>query len=445
MNVMRLLILELLFFGQLLLSLPSLAGGSFSGGEDSVVCFASEEIAKKAISSEGRLKSAYLDQITKIYSAEYWEGAAAENRFNKKIKFLRPGRNQSTEDFIHNMLRLRFVDQNRHLLFELIEHTKIKTVAKEDWQPVDAVPEIDDSIVSTAAAPQCRVLQIARWDRLQGGKYQVTFDKNLFEHPKFDALNKAIVQTHEIIYVLAGKLGHRRSEKVRAFVSFLFSDIPFDPTRSPDEYIAGAVMIHGLALYPSLLELLPAGTEDLGDLSRRKSYQQLIDQIEIWSSRNQKTMVDIVGNTDTALKFFRAMDKDLSLTDEIAFIWEAGRFGYFFDHLIDGRDSKVTNASGVTSDPFYEACFQPYFRYAGLFTLILHELSTKRVWTADKGVHEELYRLSRKPFDLQAKKSTCEVIKKISPFDALAERYYGLCQLRERAHRYCVRNGMIWN
>lgn len=439
----------------LLTSVAGATGGSFSGGENGVACFSSSAVAAKALDAEGRILPTFKKKILKLYAAEYWEGAAPENPCRLGVTFVEPvglklkmpAAQRSVDQLIEDALASKYFEKNRHLFLELVHRTRTEVAPFTRWNPRRQLDPVNDNAVSVdsrscrPAQPnttsQCRIVQIARWDRGVDDQYTVTFDQDLYHHPSFDNVNRALVRMHETLYIIAGKLGHHRAELVRAFVRFIFQGTDFGNFRDPDRELAGAMVRNGLAFYPGLLAARP----DAQLTPRMRAYVAFLETMTRWATEHGGLTIGAVATNETlALRFLADVEGSGVLTDEMAFLWEAGRQGEYFDRLLDGSQIEV---DGKAVSAMTEACFGPSLAYHGTFSLVLVKILEGH-WALPADRIEELRRLSKRPMRISERLDTCEIIRETLPQDELSGKYYAMCRLRERANRYCVQSGFEW-
>jgi|GEM_PF-3568169 len=425
-------------------SQPTWAGGSFSGGENGVACFANEMEANAAVDKDGRIHPSFKPKIKSLYASEFWEGEAQENPCNLRMRFLRPRPKDSVDEFIERAFTLTYVKQDRHLLLDLFQRTSTDLVPFEQWSPETQVDPVQDhavSVNSKSCLPKkanttahCRIVQIARWDKAGDGTFKVTFDKDLYV--KLDQLNRALVRAHETLYIVASKMGHDRSEKIRAFVSFLFNEVDLQNFKNPNRALSQALVKEGLMLYPGLLESLPSSRKPT---KLFYEYKEMLEEMELWGRPHGLSVSDVFGKY--ALTFLMTLESKEKLTDEKALLWEVGRLGEHFDHLLD--DSPVL-INGKSVSVLSEVCWGPSLTFHGTFGLVLDKIREGhfRIAKSDQKAIEQ-YRSP--PMKLPPPgTSTCAQIQKLQPQDDLAKEYLAMCIQRERANRYCVQKGFEW-
>lgn len=203
-----------------------LQGDWESSGGDGVVCFESEVDRKKY---ESQIQA--YNQLGNIpaevkYTVETLEGfemqpliANSELVISKDLKQLK-----DSEKIVSQVVdRLRmFVPVFAQKLDLALEHINIGRWHASNKEILD----IDDSTPMRPIGENCVIVQLA--DRQTQSKEshlpkaEVYFRQDLYE--KMDALNQALLKTHESLYLIGRETGHTNSDDIRKVNIMLFSE-----------------------------------------------------------------------------------------------------------------------------------------------------------------------------------------------------------------------------
>lgn len=311
------------------------AGSFFSGGEDGVVCFQSEEIAKNAFKSSGQIKSEYIEFVSKVYAAEYWEGAAPENKCNLGLNFKKidtPFGLLKTDEIL-NFATMELGIYRPYLAKRLNEFGF--DIRFDRWKGKRYINPVNDSSFSEESSgplckasnvPKesgCRIVQIANisGNRKDSRKYNVNFDHSLYY--LMDPLNQAMVQMHERVYLLASLLGAKHSEGVRNLVRTIFEESLNAPK------IFRATFSDDIIFYPRLSH---------SNSSLKKTYLEIVESTRSWARTNNVSSFEALNRYYS--QFIRSFlhAKDFSI--EKAFLLESAINGSNFDALIFAQTSR---------------------------------------------------------------------------------------------------------
>lgn len=433
----------------LFLPVAAWAGGSFSGGEDGVVCFPDAPTAEAAVEN-GVLKSEYKSKVSKVYAAEYWEGAAAENPCNARIRFksyrTSAGNLRARDMISFAMLHLGIYRPNLVKRLDEIE----TLIGFDRWDAVTAVEPVDDSEISESPgggycrmsqvpkSSNCRVVQLARRDQIGPKKYRITFDAELYR--KLDPLNQAMVQLHERVYLLGSLLGHKRSENTRFLVMTLFEDRAAGEARA-----FGAALLAGdFSLYSELIDLEPHRPQPSSEDGRIRSYERLYDLVNEWADRHRMTVFKAL--TSYYPQFIQDMIRDGHLTGEMALMLYASMSSAKFDDLIDRRPDRehLWAEYGRKMTALEKACMQTQMDYRIAFDVLR---ATVRMgqgarWGIPRWseLSAKIEKISKARGNIATNDGACELAAEGAGPDAL---YFGQqCFVRRGAMEYCQSIGV---
>ncbi len=207
-------------------SKPGGSQGWESSGGDGVACFDSQATAQEAqalLDSGKGLTQELREKVQTLVTLEYWEN-------HEKVKFANEflvAEGMNDESAILNVVTTTL---KRYSPLFYSKFVSVQTrMEPTQWGDDKALPDVRDSKPVTpieTADAKCRLIQLAvRYTRSTPGKIpevRVDFDGWLYAH-KLDALNRVILQSHEIFYLIAKEGGHPDSQAVRPLVVTLLN------------------------------------------------------------------------------------------------------------------------------------------------------------------------------------------------------------------------------
>lgn len=201
-------------------------GLSGSGGGSGVACFPSVELASQAdqyLNNKQLLPDELLNQA-ELKVLEAWE---LEESKEDEIEPAKEG--QSWQEYLAD------INSNIHDHFPLFAY-RFKDVAKlmkfEDWKEADKYQVIEDANPIRPITNNCRRIQIilrhSKGNNALGEgpvyrkpEIEIKYVKRYFD--RLPITSKAMLFTHEQIYILGQSIGHTTSDHMRHFVRLFYS------------------------------------------------------------------------------------------------------------------------------------------------------------------------------------------------------------------------------
>ncbi len=245
-------------------------GGWESSGGGGIACFKDEQTAKKAQSemdTAGFLRPELRSQIQSAMTLDSWEyfhdssnsGASVHWRLTSLADFVR-----ATQFFPEHSLQkqdakivfkksLKSLSRFLPLLTQKMEMVS-KHIPLSSWKGSKQVPVIHDADLARPLAKNCVRIQIANRlsrssqnDRLPD--VEISYDEEIFN--KFlSEFDKALLFSHENLYVLGRESNHTDSNLIRRFNAFLFSEQSFYPGQMLIPFSYQVMLMREIANYP---------------------------------------------------------------------------------------------------------------------------------------------------------------------------------------------------